>query len=110
MRSEELKGRGSPPAGSSATNHTKEQQGASVDSIVTRHGDERQRAGGKMKYLTIPAAEQQTGVPADLIRHAIETGEIRAKTCTGEIVVTLDDVRDYRAQKLADRGCGECDQ
>mgnify|MGYP006430168197 CR=1 FL=1 len=62
-----------------------------------------------MTYMTIPAASDETGVPVDLIRHAIETGEIRAKTCTGETVVTLDDVRDYRAQKLADRGCDGCE-
>ena len=59
-------------------------------------------------YTTIQCASSQTGVSQRLIESAIQDGQIRAWKCAGEIVVVLEDVRNYRASLLAGR-CEGCD-
>ena len=54
-------------------------------------------------YTTIPAAYAETGVSEALIKSAIQDGTIHAFNCAGEVVVVLEDVRNYRARLLAGR-------
>lgn len=60
-------------------------------------------------YITVPVASEETGVSRLLIEAAIREGEIPAWRCAGEAVVTLADVRCYRARLLAGKGCESCD-
>lgn len=59
-------------------------------------------------YVTIPVASEQTGVSRLLIESAIREGQIPAWNCSGEAVVTVADVRDYRSRIIAGRECESC--